>query len=137
MSQRAHSDGQPTGDLYDWYHRAMRLHASGNPEAAAQLLAHARLAEPASASLLEALARALFDARHYVEAADAFAELTELSPDDDYARFGLGLTRMRLGEFEASLEHLAMAVTMRPDRAEYAQALREARATLRSRTKPA
>ncbi len=136
VSQNAQSDGQPAGDLFDWYHRAVRLHSGGNPEAAAQLLMHAHREEPASASLLEALARALFDARRYAEAAERFAELAELSPDDDYARFGLGLTRMRLGKPAAALEHLAMAVTMRPDRAEYAQALREARATLRSREQP-
>ena len=64
--------------------------------------------------MLEALARALFDARRYGEAADRFTELVETSPDNDYARFGLGLSRMRLGDLTAAVEQLAMATAMRP-----------------------
>ena len=74
--------------------------------------------------MLEALARALFDARRYGEAADRFTELVETSPDNDYARFGLGLSRMRLGDLTAAVEQLALATAMRPGRAEYQQALR-------------
>ena len=83
--------------------------------------------------MLEAFARALFDARRYGEAADRFTELVETSPDNDYARFGLGLSRMRLGDLTAAVEQLALATAMRPERAEYQQALREARATVRAR----
>jgi len=107
--------------------------SSGNPEAAAELLRHAFEREPESASVLEAFARALFDARRYGEAADRFTELVEASPDNDYARFGLGLSRMRLGDLTAAVEQLALATAMRPGRAEYQQALREARATVRAR----
>jgi predicted Zn-dependent protease len=127
------SGGEPSGEVYDWYHRALDLLEGGNPEAAAALLLHARREEPTSASVLEALARALFDSRRYAEAAQEFAALVERSPANDYARFGLGLARMRLGEHAAAVDHLAMAVTMRPDRREYQQALRDARATLRFR----
>ena len=74
-----------------------------------------------------------FDARRYAEAAARFSELVEVSPDSDYARFGLGLTRMRLGDLTAAVEQLAMATAMRPGRPEYQQALREARATIRAR----
>ncbi|MGZ4639692.1 MAG: tetratricopeptide repeat protein, partial [Actinomycetes bacterium] len=55
------------------------------------------------------------------------------SPDNDYAYFGLGLARMRLGDHVGAIEHLAMAAAMRPQRKEYDQALREARATIRFR----
>ena len=133
MSERAEGDGQPSGDVYDWYVRAVALLESGNPEAAAALLAHARAEEPSSASVLEALARASFDARRYGEAADLFAELIEVQPDNDYARFGLGLARMRTGDAPGAVEQLALAAAMRPQRTDYAQALREARATLRFR----
>src|SRR4029079_15339578 len=129
----ADGQGLPAGEVYDWYVRCRTLLDSGNPEAAAELLAHARAPEPESASVLETLARALFDARRYTEAERRFTELVETSPDDDYARFGLGLTRLRLGELGGAVQQLAMAATMRPARADYQQALREARATVRAR----
>jgi predicted Zn-dependent protease len=125
---------RPAGEVYDWYVRGRTLLDSGNPEAAAELLTHARDHEPESASVLEALARALFDAHRYPEAEQAFVELVEASPDDDYARFGLGLTRLRLGDLAGAVQQLAMAATMRPARADYQQALREARATVQARS---
>ena len=124
---------RPAGEVYDWFVRGRTLLDRGNPEAAAELLAHARELEPESASVLEALARALFDARRYADAERRFTELVETSPDDDYARFGLGLTRLRLGDLAGAVQQLAMAATMRPARADYQQALREARATVRAR----
>ena len=129
----AREGGEPAGEVYDWYVRGRTLLEGGNPEAAAELLRHAFEREPESASVLEAFARALFDARRYGEAADRFTELVETSPDNDYARFGLGLSRMRLGDLTAAIEQLALATAMRPERAEYQQALREARATVRAR----
>ena len=129
----AREGGEPAGEVYDWYVRGRTLLEGGNPEAAAELLRHAFEREPESASVLEAFARALFDARRYGEAAERFTELVETSPDSDYARFGLGLSRMRLGDLTAAVEQLALATAMRPERAEYQQALREARATVRAR----
>lgn len=126
-------DRAPAGGVYDWYVRGRALLAGGNPEAAAELLAHARTREPESASVLEMLARALFDAGRYDEAARRFTELVAASPDDDYARFGLGLARMRLGELAGAVQQLAMAAAMRPDRADYQRALRAAKATVRAR----
>jgi predicted Zn-dependent protease len=126
-------DGGPAGEVYDWFVRGVSLLESGNAEAAAALLAHARSAEPGSASILEALARATFDAGRHTEALTLFAELAEASPDNDYARFGLGLSRMRTGDVTGAVEQLALAAAMRPGRADYQQALREARATLRAR----
>ncbi|NHC14229.1 tetratricopeptide repeat protein [Motilibacter deserti] len=123
----------PAGEVYDWYVRGLALLDGGSPEAAAQLLEHAHLQEPGSNSIREALARALFDARRYVAAGEQFAELAEREPDNDYARFGLGLARYRLGEFDAAVSHLSMAVAMRPGRPEYVQALREAQATVKAR----
>jgi predicted Zn-dependent protease len=137
VSQDRASDGEPAGEVYDWYTRAVELLEGGNPEAAAALLAHARAREPDSASVLEALARASFDAGRYAEAAGLFAELTDRSPDNDYAHFGLGLSRMRLGDHAGAIDQLAMAAAMRPGRKVYDQALREARATIRFRQQDA
>jgi predicted Zn-dependent protease len=137
VSQDWASDGEPAGEVYDWYTRAVALLEGGNPEAAAALLTRARARVPESASLLEALARASFDARRFGEAATYFADLADRSPDNDYARFGLGLSRMRLGDHAGAIDQLAMAAAMRPGRKEYDQALREARATIRFREQAA
>jgi predicted Zn-dependent protease len=126
-------EGQPAGEVYDWFVRGLSLLEGGNAEAAASLLAHARAREPASASILEALARATFDSGRYDEAHDLFGELVEATPDNDYARFGLGLSRMRVGDVSGAVEQLSLATAMRPARQEYQRALREARATLRAR----
>jgi tetratricopeptide (TPR) repeat protein len=137
VSQGRARDGEPAGEVYDWYTRAIELLESGNPQAAAELLAHARARVPESASVLEALARASFDAGRFGAAAAQFADLADSSPDNDYAHFGLGLSRMRLGDHAGAIDQLAMAATMRPDRKEYDQALREARATIRFRQRDA
>jgi tetratricopeptide (TPR) repeat protein len=125
--------GPPAGDAYEWYRRGTALLESGNAAAAAELLAWAVREEPAAASVRESLARALFDARRFDDAVREFETLVELVPDDDYAQFGLGLLLWRLGRFRRSADHLAMASVMRPDRSEYASALRQVRATLAAR----
>ena len=123
--------GQPDGGVYEWYQRGLQLLADGNPDAAATLLARALAAEPSSRSVLEALARAQYDAGHYPEAMDGFSRLITVNPTDDYAQFGLGLAASRAGELELAAEHLALAVAMRPDLAHYARALRGVRARRR------
>lgn len=126
-------DPSPGGDVYDWYQRGLDLLKNGSPEAAAQLLVRAASAQPSSPSIQEALARAQFDAGRYAEAADTFRGIVDDDPADHYARFGLGMASMRLGNVEAAVEQLALAAAMRPDQEHYVSALRSARATLRTR----
>ncbi len=118
----------PEGDVYEWYQRGVQFLRDGNPAAAATLLSHAADAEPGSRSILEALARAQYDAGRYQEAVISFTALTAVSPTDDYAHFGLGLSASRAGELRLAVEHLALAVAMRPDASHYARALRGVRA---------
>jgi Flp pilus assembly protein TadD len=122
------------GDTYDLYRRGLDLLGRGSPAAAAQLLERAAAAEPHSRSVLEALARAQFDAGRYDAAAGNFRRIVEASPSDDYAQFGLGLALARTGDPGAAAEHLALAAAMQPDRRHYSDALRSVRATLRART---
>jgi predicted Zn-dependent protease len=129
----AEAFGDPDGTPYDWYRRAIDFLDSGNPDAAAVLLARLREVDPRSASVLEAHARALFDSRRYAEAAAAFGELVERSPAEDYGHYGLGMALWRLQRFPEARDHLAMAFVMRPQRAEYGTALAQVKATLRSR----
>lgn len=133
MTEPAASPGPPAGDPYDWYRRGTALLEGGNPAAAAELLAWAVREEPTARSVRETLARALFDARRFEDAAEHFGVLVDLAPDDDYAQFGLGLALWRLRRFPQAADHLAMATVMRPERAEYAAALRQVRATISAR----
>ena len=121
-------DRPPEGGVYEWYRRGLRLLDEKHPEAAATLLARAAEAEPGSRSILEALARAQYDAGRYDEAVLTFTSLTAASPTDDYAHFGLGLAASRAGDLALAAEHLALACAMRPELSHYAQALRRVRA---------
>ncbi|MEU5880441.1 tetratricopeptide repeat protein [Spirillospora sp. NPDC047279] len=123
----------PDGGVYEWYTRGLELLRSGSPAAAVQLLTRAAAAEPASRSIREALGRAQFGARRFGEAAESFRSIVEADPAEDYALFGLGLSLSRMGEFQAAVEHLALAAAMRPDNKDYSNALRHVRATLASR----
>ncbi|MPQ99764.1 tetratricopeptide repeat protein [Modestobacter sp. I12A-02628] len=123
------SDGTlPEGGVYEWYRRGLDLLAAGNPAAAATLLARVAESEPGRRDVLEALARAQYDAGQHREAMDSFGALAAASPTDHYAHFGLGLAAGRSGELGVAAEHLALAVAMRPDLHHYAQALRGVRA---------
>jgi predicted Zn-dependent protease len=131
------TSGQPggsadDGSAYGLYQRGLQLLGRGSAAAAAQLLERAAAAEPQSRSVLEALARAQFDAGRYADAAGNFRRIVEASPADDYAQFGLGLALARTGDPGAAAEHLALAAAMKPD-PNYAEALRSVRATLSAR----
>ena len=125
--------GRPEGDVYDWYVRGLALLNDGHAAAAEQLLVRAHDAEPTARNILEALARARLSTRQYDQARADFARLVEVQPDDDYARLGLGLALARLDRFEEASEQLALAVAMRPDRADYDAQLQQERATLAER----
>jgi Flp pilus assembly protein TadD len=129
----ADSGDENNNDTYHLYQRGLDLLGRGSAAAAAQLLQRASDAEPQSRSVLEALARAQFDAGQYEAAAGNFRRIVEASPTDDYAQFGLGLALSRTGDHGAAAEHLALAVAMRPNLRHYNDALRSVRATLRAR----
>ena len=126
-------DGSPAGGAYEWFQRGMALLERGDAAAAATVLRRAVDQEPASASLLEAYARAQFDAGRPGDALRSFRRLVELSPDADYARFGYGVCLSRVGRFEEAAEQLRLATVMRPDRDDYRHELRQVHATLAAR----
>lgn len=120
--------GSPTGEAYDWFRRGEALLQQGNAAAAAQLLQRALAADPGSRAARETLARALFDAHQFAEARELFAQIVADHPSDDYAQFGLGLSALRTGDPKIAVEHLSLAVAMKPHDHHYATALRNARA---------
>ena len=123
-------DVVPSGEIYDWFQRGMSLLENGDLHAAVEILTRASVAVPESRSVLEALARAQFDAGMYAEAKVSFERIVEVNPADDYAQFGLGLAAAKIGDLNAAVEHLALAAAMRPDITHYSTALRGARAAL-------
>ena len=69
LAQAHPEQAGPDGtDTYALYRRGIDLLGRGSAAAAAQLLERAVAAEPRSPSVLEALARAQFDARRYADA---------------------------------------------------------------------
>ena len=129
-------EGRPAGTLYEWVQRGTELLRRGDAAAAVTLLSHAHEVEPTSSAVLETLARAQHDSGDFAGAADSFQELVRRRPDSDYAHFGLGLSLSRLGRLALAVEHLAMAHAMAPQSAEYADRLRQVRATLAARWTP-
>ncbi|GAA4991122.1 tetratricopeptide repeat protein [Kineococcus glutinatus] len=125
--------GTPAGSPYEWVQRGTELLRRGDAAEAVTLLAHAHAAEPASTAVLETLARAQYDSGDFSGAVESFGRLVRRRPDADYAHFGLGLSLSRLGRFGLAAEHLAMAHAMAPHSAEYADRLRQVRATLAAR----
>lgn len=123
----------PTGGVYEWYTRGLELLRAGSAGAALQLLARAAEAEPGSHSIREALGRAQFGTRQFGAAAESFQSIVEEEPAEDYARFGLGLSLSRMGDFEGAVQQLALAAAMRPGNKDYQRELRHVRATLESR----
>ncbi|MCX6461711.1 MAG: tetratricopeptide repeat protein [Actinobacteria bacterium] len=118
---------------YEWFVQASRLVDDGRSADAALLFSRVVLDDPTSRSAWEGLARARFDAGEYERAEQAFNRLVELAPDDDYAHFGLGLALWRMRRFPEARDHLGMALVMRPERTDYASALRQVKATLAAR----
>src|SRR4051794_35328284 len=118
------SEGNPVGDVYDWYRRGQALLEDGNAAAAATLLRRARDAAPEVRSVREALGRALYDSGAYLEAIEVFSRLSAQDPADDYARFGWGRAALAAGDAQQAVEQLALAAAMRPSQNSYAAALR-------------
>ena len=51
---------------------------------------------------------------NYLEALEHFRTVVDLTPDDANARFYLGLTQLRLGEFSTAIPHLEKALQLDP-----------------------
>ncbi len=119
--------------MYDWFRRAGTLLDRGDAAASLVLIDRVLQEDPSSLAAREIRARALFDSGRFAEAAAAFADCLASAPADDYAHYGVGLSLWRLQDFPEARDHLAMASVMRPDRAEYARALDQVKATIRAR----
>ena len=123
-------------ELYEFYRRGSELLAEGHHHQATIPLKRARDLSPESASIREALGRALFHTQRYEEAAAEFRAVTEKSPTNDYALFCLGRCLQLLGRHAEARIPLTMASTLRPKRSDY-QLYRERAAAASRATKGA
>ncbi|HEY0630475.1 MAG TPA: tetratricopeptide repeat protein [Thermoleophilaceae bacterium] len=124
-----HVDPEARGEhVYDLYRRGSELLESGDFAAAAIPLEQARSFEPDKTSIREALGRAYFHSRRYVEAREEFAAVVERSPVNDYAHFCLGRAFQLTGHRVEARRHLKLAAGLRPDRKDYREYLNRIRA---------
>jgi len=107
------------GDAYALFVRGTELLDQRHYAQAAISLEQARRLEPGKTSILEALGRAYFHGGNYGRAADAFREVVDLHPDDDFSQFCLGRSLEMLGDLSGARRHMALAVGLRPKRADY------------------
>jgi Flp pilus assembly protein TadD len=105
--------------VYDLYQRGCELLDHGDHAAAIVPLSKARAIEPDKDSIREALGRALFHAQRYEGAAEEFRELAAKTPTNDYALFCLGRSMQMLGRHREACNPLALACSLRPERADY------------------
>jgi Flp pilus assembly protein TadD len=105
--------------VYDLYQRGCELLDHGDHQAAIVPLSKARALKPGKDSIREALGRALFHAQRYEGAAAEFGELVAKTPTNDYALFCLGRSMQMLGRHREACQPLALACSLRPERADY------------------
>jgi TolA-binding protein len=109
----------PMDNVYELYQNGTRLLEDGDYHAAAVPLARARDLEPDKTSIREALGRALFRSQRYREAAAEFEAVVEHAPTNDFALFCLGRALQLQGKHHEARKPLALASTLRPERADY------------------
>jgi tetratricopeptide (TPR) repeat protein len=114
--------------VYELFTKGSALLEAGDFAAAAIPLERARALEPDKTSIREALGRAYFHSRRYVEAREEFAAVVERSPVDDYAHFCLGRAFQLTGHRTEARRHLKLAAGLRPDRKDYREYLNRLRA---------
>src|SRR3954453_4964540 len=105
--------------VYDLYRRGSDLLEHGDFSAAAIPLEQARAMEPEKSSIREALGRAYFRTGRYQAAAGEFQAVVDRHPVNDYGPFCLGRSPEKSGRQREARKHLALAASLRPERADY------------------
>ncbi len=113
------SPDQRGEEVYDLFTRGTALLEAGDFAAAAIPLGRAASLEPDKTSIREALGRAYFRSGRFEAAREEFAAVVERSPVNHFAHFCLGRSLEKTGRRAEARRHLALAASMRPDRADY------------------
>jgi Flp pilus assembly protein TadD len=114
-------------DVYELFIRGTELLEAGHNHQATIPLARARDLAPDKTSIREALGRALFGAQRYEQAAAEFQAVIDRAPTNDFALFCLGRSLQLQGRHAEARKPLALATSLRPERADYRQYLHHAR----------
>ncbi len=104
---------------YELLQRGQALTRTRHYAQAAVVLRRAASLEPGKASILEALARAEFNAGHHERASETFGALLEVDPSSHYGHFGLGQSLRKLDRAREAWTHLRLAVALSPGTALY------------------
>ena len=105
--------------VYDLFRRGSDLLEHGDFSAAAIPLEQARALEPEKSSIREALGRVYFRIGRYEAASVEFQAVVDRYPVNDFAHFCLGRSLEKSGRPREARKHLALAASMRPERADY------------------
>ena len=119
MTDRDQTPEERGEQVYDLFQRGSALLESGDFNAATIPLEKARQLEPEKSSIREALGRAYFRSGRYAQAGEEFAAIVERYPVNDFAHFCLGRSLEKTGRLREAKRHLALATSLRPDRADY------------------
>jgi Flp pilus assembly protein TadD len=105
--------------VYDLYKRGSDLLEHGDFAASTIPLEQAAAMEPEKSSIREALGRAYFRTGRYVDASVEFQAVVDRYPVNDFAHFCLGRSLEKAGRQREARKHLALAASLRPERADY------------------
>jgi len=116
-------------EAYELYREGNRRLDDGDAAGAIEPLERAVTLEPESASLREALARALFATSRIRRARREFEQALALDPSNAYAHYGLGRTYEREGRLTQAGKHFKLASALSPQETYQRAAERIARRT--------
>ena len=112
-------------ETYDLFQQGKRHLRRGMAAQATVALEKAKKAEPAKASIREALGIAYLRIQRYAEAEAEFRAVLEFSPADDYAHYALGRALEKQGRIAEANGHYKLASSLRPDSRRYAARIRD------------
>lgn len=108
---------------YGLLQRGEELMRARHHAQAAILLERADRLEPGRGSIVEALARARYNAGQHELARGSFEALLQIDPTSAYGHYGLGQALKLLGRPDEARTHLRLACALAPDSTLYRAAL--------------
>ncbi len=122
MDEQAPPDDRESA--YVLFQRGQVLIRDRHYAQAATVLGRADRAEPGKGSILEALGRAHFNARHYGVARGVFEQLLAVDPSSAYGHYAVSQCLLRLGHRDQAATHARLAAALEPASSLYRGAAR-------------